>query len=803
MKRRLSFRSVLQITLLAVTLGSLATYAVVSFRLHHFTSESLTAEATRQSLLRVTDRLDELIRMAVSHEQLYEQLAPGGELTSADFLRLFEQLWTTIAPHDELAYIGVGIAETGEYGMLARQPDNRLLVRLYVHDDATGPEIRDYRPTAAGLQLERRFPWANSGNPKDTYDLHERPFFKLAAAARRSIWTDSYAFWGGEFAPSLGVTYATPIYDAAGTLKLVWDIDLDLDSLTRFLTRVQQQVAGRLVIAEHRTDNTWQLIIDPSSSDHIDVPEDATGYEAVAIRLLQELPADFKQSEQALSRLSHLHVNGKTWHVVGTVLTELNRPDWVIAELLTGEREQPTEALSRYWFLASFLAIGLLASVVAFLVSRYVARPLQVLEQEARWLAAGERTQMPLVGGPAEIGQLSTTLDNLATTIRQRQSALEAAIHDQRITHERLEVHFRDTPVGVLELDRQGMILGWNPAAEQIFGWQQAEVLHRRFDLIVPVEIRPHIEQILEQVFRQRGGFRNDNQNVTKDGRTIDCEWYNTPLIDESGYAFGAACLVLDVTERTRAEAEIRQLNEELESRVRERTAKLQMAMQDLESFSYSVAHDLRAPLRSINGFSQALEEDCAAILPADGLEHLRRIRAASQRMAELLDALLRLTRVVRQEAQMAPVNLTDMVRQSLQTLQREEPNRQVTWELEPDVVVEGDRQLLQILIDNVCNNAWKYSRNIDQARLKFFSEHRDDGRWFALQDNGVGFDANYAHKAIEPFQRLHREEEFEGHGIGLATAARIAQKHGGAVQLAPAPGGGAICWFRLEPSPH
>ncbi len=798
MLHRRRFRTLLLIAFLAVSLISLSVSGIVSLQLHRQAVDELSAAVMQQSLGRVVDRLRERVDIATDHQTLYKRLCPDNKLSASEFPELFHQLWTTFEPHSELSYLGVGIARTGEYAMLYRLPDGTSRVRTYIHNPESGDEILDYRPTASGLQLVGRMPWKNSGDPLNSYVLRERPFFQQAEAAGTSVWTDSYQFWNGVDPASVsGVTYATPVYDSSGKLSLVWDIDLELNSLSRLLESIRQEIASGLLIAEHRRDGTWKLLATPTT--FAGGPTSEQQLQAAGKEFIEQLTGTSQRERSEIPAVSELTVDGKVYRIASSALRGNNRPDWVVAALWSAEAGAYTHAVSQRWLVIWLVIVSSLAVLVAYQFSRYVAFPLQILEQESRWLARGERTRMPLVGGPEEIRRLGETLNQFAIEIQQRQRDIEAVHAALRVSHERLQVHISDTPVGMLEVDPDGNIVTWNRAAEQIFGWSAAEALGQRYDIIVPDDIKLNIQEVIAVVLQQQGGFRNENQNVTKDGRRIDCEWYNTPLIGEDGYAFGIACLVLDVTERNRTQAALVELNEQLDLRVKERTAELQQALQDLESFSYSVAHDLRAPLRSIAGFSQALAEDCVAQLNEDGNDYLQRILAATQRMADLLDALLRLTRVVRQEPNMTSVNLSGLVEQALHQLQQLEPDHVVTWRIQPDVHVRGDRPLLRILIENLCDNAWKYSRGVPAPEITFFAEEREDGRWFALQDNGVGFDAEFAHKATEPFQRLHRMEDFEGHGIGLATASRIARKHGGEVRLAPAPAGGAICWFRLQ----
>jgi light-regulated signal transduction histidine kinase (bacteriophytochrome) len=247
------------------------------------------------------------------------------------------------------------------------------------------------------------------------------------------------------------------------------------------------------------------------------------------------------------------------------------------------------------------------------------------------------------------------------------------------------------------------------------------------------------------------------------------------------------------------SQREGKQMNAELEQRVTERTRQLEAANRELESFAYAVSHDLRAPLRSMSGFSQILRESAPAGLDDKSKHYLQRIHEASQRMSSLIEDLLGLSRISRSELNPRPVNLSQVAHEAAAALRERHPERPVQLEIAPDMAVQGDARLLRIAMDNLLANAWKYTSRAAQPRIAVGMQHGDQGPVYFVRDNGVGFDMAYAHKLFVPFQRLHPEAEFAGSGIGLVTIQRILARHGGRIWTESAPDQGATFFFTLH----
>jgi light-regulated signal transduction histidine kinase (bacteriophytochrome) len=296
--------------------------------------------------------------------------------------------------------------------------------------------------------------------------------------------------------------------------------------------------------------------------------------------------------------------------------------------------------------------------------------------------------------------------------------------------------------------------------------------------------------------------------------------YYGTPLISSSGRMLGLisvmdtkpmvltrwtapllgvfASRVAVEFERKVAIDSLRKLNASLEQRVMQRTAELETANEELKAFSYSVSHDLRAPLRAIDGFSHALLEDYADQIDATGKNHLQRVCASAQRMGALIDDMLKLSRATQVSLEPTEVDLGAMAKAIIAQLRQQDPGRDVSVDIAPDLLAFGDPGLLRVVLENLLDNAWKYTGRTAAAHIVFDAERQDGETVFRVCDNGAGFDMEYAGKLFGAFQRLHQREEFEGNGIGLATVHRIIHRHDGRVWAEATPDRGASFYFSL-----
>ena len=343
----------------------------------------------------------------------------------------------------------------------------------------------------------------------------------------------------------------------------------------------------------------------------------------------------------------------------------------------------------------------------------------------------------------------------------------------------------------IVVLDPEGRVTSWNGGAQRIKGYQADEILGQHFSVFYPAEAvaigKPTTEL---KSAKEDGRFEDDGWRVRKDGTRFWANVVVTPLDDDAGHLRGFVKITRDVTEKRKAEQETVRRSMELEA-----------ANKELESFSYSVSHDLRAPLRGIEGFSQALEEDYQHELDNTAKDYLRRIRAAIRRMGELIDDLLELSRVTRAEMYREQIDLSKLADEIVKELKAQEPARKVSLKISPGLKAEGDTRLIRVALQNLIGNAWKFTSKRQESEIEFGETSLNGDRTYFVRDNGAGFDQAYASRLFGAFQRLHAVSEFPGTGIGLATVQRIVHRHGGRVWAEGTVDRGATVYFTLSRS--
>jgi len=336
----------------------------------------------------------------------------------------------------------------------------------------------------------------------------------------------------------------------------------------------------------------------------------------------------------------------------------------------------------------------------------------------------------------------------------------------------------------VAQIDGDGTLQYVSPSVKTNLGYEPEYILGKSISELLNLINSDDLEKV-KSTFRavdRSSPNKLEFRCQHADGHNMWLESIGNPLLDDEGKIIGAIFAIRDITERKKAEKELKKYHEQLEKMVEARTAELEAINKELESFSFSVSHDLRAPLRRIDGFSQALLEDHEDKLDPQGKDYLNRVRLSAQRMAELIDDMLKLSRLTRSEMHREKVDLSEMADTIAKELQNTQPERQVEFLIEDGAIVNGDARLLRATLENLFNNAWKFTSKHPSARIEFGITEYNGKPVYFVKDDGSGFDMKDVDKLFKPFQRLHTSDEFAGSGIGLATVQRIIHRHGGLV---------------------
>lgn len=391
---------------------------------------------------------------------------------------------------------------------------------------------------------------------------------------------------------------------------------------------------------------------------------------------------------------------------------------------------------------------------------------------------------------------------------RQRQARIEDLEALLNAAEQRYQAVVHAALDAIVAIDIDDIVTEFNPAAEAVFGHDRADVIGRDLaEILIPPRMRDaHRSRLKEHLHSRlpgRFGVRLELPALRKDGTEFPIELTITRMGGDGQPQFTA--FIRDLTQRRqeqqradRLARELQELNAELEERVGQRTQELMRANSDLEAFSYSIAHDLRSPLTTIDGFSRLLIENHAAAVGETGRRHLLRIRAAIQHMADLTDGMLALADTGRVALEISDVDLSDLALSEIGPLVEREPERVVDLHVRPALIVRGDRRLLRQVIANLVGNAWKFSAHAPVTFIRIDEVMAGDKRAFFVEDKGVGFDMSEATRLFGPFERAHSATEFAGTGVGLSLVQKIIQRHRGRIWCEAQPRRGATFFFTV-----
>jgi signal transduction histidine kinase/HAMP domain-containing protein len=457
------------------------------------------------------------------------------------------------------------------------------------------------------------------------------------------------------------------------------------------------------------------------------------------------------------------------------------------------------------------IALGLVALVTLGLqiaLQRTIVRPISTLARTVEQVSArADYQQRVPAAGTDEVSQLGRSFNAMMGVIQERERELAG-------TNLFRQAVLSNAAYGIVSTTPDGVVSSFNCAAERMLGYTAVEVIGKQTPMCWhdENEVQERAKQLSQElgepvaagfetlVARARRKLPQEREwtILRKDGTRIMALLSVSGMWNDSAQLTGFVGLLYDLTERRRADQEIHRLNAELEQRVLDRTAELQSANRELESFSYSVSHDLRAPLRHLDSFVQLLLKTSRSQLNEKAQHYLDNISDSARRMGQLIDDLLRFSRTGRADMHPEEVDMNQLVTEVLLPLREDLASRRIEWVVPDLPSVLGDRALLRQVWANLFDNAAKYTGPRPSARIEVISRKQDGELVFAVADNGVGFDMRYAGKLFRIFQRLHSEAEFPGTGVGLATVRRIVERHGGRVWAESEPDRGATFYFAL-----
>ncbi len=455
-------------------------------------------------------------------------------------------------------------------------------------------------------------------------------------------------------------------------------------------------------------------------------------------------------------------------------------------------------AEERYLIQRQAVTLSLIMSVAALLMVAMlhilITRRVIGFAAVARQLAAGDLSVRMKATGRDELAYMARSFNTMAERISVSQSALKES-------EERFRIVEKATNDAVWDWNLTTNQIWWNEGVHTLFNYShdQVEPGIAWWSKHLHPDDHDHVLANIHAVIDGNGDhWLAEYRFQRADGSYADVFDRGFVMRNRDGKSVRMIGAMQDISLRKEAERELRTLNDALEERIIERTCQLEAANKELESFAYSVSHDLRSPLRALSGFSEALVQDYADTLDATATNYLNRIQTASQRMGQLIDDLLKLSRVARTELQPQSVNLSELVNKLYLSLQQKEPEHPVTMIIAPDAVVQGDPRLLEIALENLVNNAWKFTHKTAQPQIEFGTTDLQGQTVYFVRDNGAGFNMSFVGKLFKPFERLHSATEFEGTGIGLSIVARIIMRHGGRVWPEGEENKGATFYFSL-----
>ncbi|URD53208.1 ATP-binding protein [Chroococcidiopsis sp. CCNUC1] len=686
--------------------------------------------------------------------------------------------------------------QKGEYVGIDHLTDGRL--HIEVVNNPSNPKYYTYTVNSQGQRgkLVQVTPY---------YDPRTRPWYQEAVQKGKAAWSPIYIWFNQK---EMALDAVLPVYDQNRNLLGVLDTPLKLSRISNYLHHIPISKSGQIFILDRSgllvasSDNYQPFsIVQGGKLQRLKASESKNPLVRSTARYLTtnshkfintDRPQQLEFSQDRQRYFVDIHPFRDSWGI-----------DWLIVAVIPeADFMEDIYATTRTTIVLCVVAL-LVAVIIGIFTTRWIAKPIQRLNTSAKHIANGEWDKtVEELGRSDEIGELAKSFNSMAVELQKSFAEMQelnvALSASERQLHQFLEA----VPVGVIVHDSTSKISYANQTAQHLLGKIISDATSEELVKLYQVYRgdRPYPTEELPMMRALKGEtVIVDDLSLHRDGNVLHLEVRATPIREDCGNIVYAIVAFTDISDRRRAEQEIRELNQSLERRVSDRTAELEAVNKELEAFSYSVSHDLRAPLRQIDGFSQILLSRYTDKLDDRGKDYLQRIRGNTQQMGELIEGLLALSRVNRSELQRTEVNLSELATEIAAKLQETQPERQITWAIAPEIIVSGDARLLGVLLENLLNNAWKYTANQTQPRIEFSTLRQENGQVvYFVRDNGAGFNMNYASKLFVAFGRLHSPAEFPGTGIGLATVQRIVHRHGGQIWAEGKVGEGATFYFTL-----